>query len=64
MIVWVVPSGGSANDGTIIYKDLGIQTTDTYIIDLEKLLLDNGDAIFAIADSASAVTATISHIGV
>ena len=48
----VVKSGGS------------IAAADTYIIDTEKLLLDNGDTIQATADVDSVVNVTTSYIGV
>ena len=41
-----------------------IPATDTYVIDTEKLILENGDKIYIAApDSAAQFNATISTIG-
>jgi len=60
----VVKSGGSIGATNKIIKDLSIAAADTYIIDTEKLLLDNGDTIQATADVDSVVNVTTSYIGV
>jgi len=62
--VYVVPSGSSVADRFKIYNGVIVQGTDTYIMDTEKLILENGDAIFiATPDSTGQVKATISTIG-
>ena len=60
----VVKSGGSIAATNKIIKDLSITAGDTYIIDTEKLLLDDGDSIRATADVDSVVNVTVSYIGV
>jgi hypothetical protein len=60
--VYVVPSGGSATSSTQIYKNVSITASDTLIIDSEKIILENGDKIFADADSNSSVTTTVGYI--
>ena len=60
----VVKSGGSISSANKIIKDLSIAAGDTYVIDTEKLLLDNGDTIRATADVDSVVNVTTSYIGV
>jgi len=60
----VVKSGGSISATNKIIKDLSIAAGDTYVIDTEKLLLDNGDSIRATADVDSVVNVTTSYIGV
>ena len=60
----VVKSGGSISAANKIIKDLSIAAGDTYVIDTEKLLLDNGDSIRATADVDSVVNVTTSYIGV
>lgn len=65
--VYVVPSydGSTApTDDQKIYHTLKVRGSDTYVIDTEKLILENGDAIFiATPDSAGNLKATISTIG-
>lgn len=62
--IHVVKSGDSIAATNKIVKDLSITAGDTYIIDTEKLLLDNDDSIQATADVDSVVNVTISYIGV
>jgi hypothetical protein len=60
----VVKNGDTISTNNKIIKDLSIAAGDTYIIDTEKLLLDNGDSIRATADVDSVVNVTTSYIGV
>lgn len=62
--IYVVPNGGSASASTRIIKDLAIAAGDTYVMDTERLVLDNGDSIRAIASTTSVAYATVSYIGV
>jgi len=62
--VYLVPSGGSASDSNIVYKQIPIAASDTYIIDTERLVLGNGDMIKALCSSNSSLTATVSYVGV
>jgi hypothetical protein len=62
--VWVVPTGLSANSSTIIYSNVALTAQNTLVVDTEKLILSNGDAIYANVTANSAVTATVSYIGI
>lgn len=62
--VFVVPSGSSAGNGTVIYSNYSITAYNTLVIDSEKFILDNGDAIMANCGTANALTATVSSIGI
>jgi len=62
--VHVVPNGQSVSDNHLVYSQLTIKARDTYIIDTEKMILENGAKIFISApDSAAQFNATISTIG-
>ena len=62
--VYVVPSGETVGENFKIYNNLLIPAQDTYVIDSEKLILENGDKIYIAApDSAAQFNATISTIG-
>lgn len=62
--IYVVPSGQSVSENYKLYNNLTIHAEDTYIIDTEKLILENGDKIYIEApDSAAQFNATISTIG-
>jgi len=62
--IYVVPSGDSVSENFKIYNNVLVPAQDTYIVDTEKLILENGDAIYIEApDSAAQFNATISTIG-
>ena len=63
--VYVVPNGGTVGPEHKIYNNLLIRSQDTYIIDSEKLILENGAKIYiASPDSSAQFNATISTIGI
>lgn len=68
LTVYAVPSGSSASDQNTIYYEIPLAVHDTYVIDSEKLALDNGDSIQAnllIYNSSNVkVVATVSTVGV
>ena len=51
-------------DANIIYKTYAIAATDTYIINTERLMFENGDRLWITASAANAATVTISYIEV
>ena len=60
----VVPSGGSASDENKILHQLKIPDGETFIMDTERLVLENGDTIVAQTTSPATVSATISTVAV
>ena len=63
--VYVVPFGSTAGNGTVIYPNQTLTAYNTLIVYAEKFILGNiGDAIMANCSNASAVTATVSSIGI
>ena len=62
--VYVTPNGASVSANHLIYSQLTIKARDTYIIDTEKMILENGAKVYIVApDSAAQFNATISTIG-
>lgn len=61
--VWAVPASGTYGAGNQIYKTLTIAAYDTYIMDVEKLILGQDDSLQANCSASSSVTATVSYIG-
>lgn len=45
--VHVVPAGSQANFTNLIYTQLLLPCRDTYVLDTEKIVLENNDAIYA-----------------
>jgi len=62
--LFVVSSGFQANGTNIVYSNLSIAGNDTYILETERLLFNNGDLIAANASAASTVIATTSFTGI
>lgn len=51
-------------DANIIYKTYAIAATDTYIINSERLMFENGDKLWVTTSAANSVTVTISYLEV
>jgi hypothetical protein len=67
--VYLVPNGQSVTDDRAIYYAAQLTERDTYVTDTEKIVLDNGDAIFAKINNPTnnvgmKVVATVSYMGV
>ena len=62
--VWLVPAGKQADSSTIIYSNVTMTAFNTLVIDTEKIILANGDAIYANTSANASVTATVSYIGI
>ena len=60
----IVPNGGSASDQNKILHQLKIPAGETFIMDSERLVLENGDTIVAQTTSPATVSATISTVAV
>lgn len=60
--VAVKAGGGAATIAANgILKDVSIAAGDTYILDVEKFVLENGDEIQAVASSAGDIVATFTY---
>jgi len=55
---------GVASPSTQIYGNLQIAGYDTFVVDREKMILDNNDFIAANCSTANAVTLTVSYSSV
>ena len=64
--VWCVgagsAAGGGVNAANLIYREVQIAASDTFVVDLEKLVLNSGDYIRA--NAGGTVNATISYVGI
>ena len=61
--VYVVPAGANYVDCKV-YNNLPITSEDTVILDSERMVLGNGDAIWADCTVTNGVVMTISSMGV
>ena len=62
LTIHVVKNGGSASTANTIVKEINIDGADTYVINTEKLVLDNGDTIQCVASATSSIYATVSSV--
>jgi hypothetical protein len=46
----------------LIYREIQLAAADTYVVDMEKLVLSNGDYIRA--NAGATVSATVSYVGI
>lgn len=60
----LVSSGQTATANNIVYSNWTIQSGDTYILELEKIILSSGDMLQASANTGNAIVATVSTIGI
>lgn len=60
----LVPAGGSATANNIVYSNKTLTANDTYIMELEKIILSSGDMLQASANTANAIVATVSTLGI
>ena len=63
--LYLMPAGtSSANASVQIYKNIQIAASDTYVMDMEKLVLGSGDMLQANASANTAITCTLSFVGI
>jgi hypothetical protein len=67
--LYIVPVGLSWTEDRAIYHSVQVTEKDTYVIDTEKIVLNNGDAVFArvndpTGDPGIRVIVTVSSIEV
>ena len=61
--VYAVPYGSNANAGTQIMKGVILPAGETFVMDTERLILENNDALYAQASVDGIITSTISSVG-
>lgn len=63
--LYLIPSGNASANATVqIYKNVQVASSDTYVMDMEKLVLGNGDMLRANASANTAITCTVSFVGI
>jgi hypothetical protein len=60
--VYAVPFGSNADPTTQILKDVVIPPAETFIMDTERLVLEDNDSIFALSEINNGIVATISSV--
>ena len=60
---YAVPNGGVVSTATQILKSVSLPATETFVMDTEKLILANGDALWA-QSSVAVITASVSSVSI
>jgi hypothetical protein len=64
--VWAVSNasvaGGGVNAANLIYREVQIAAADTFVVDMEKLALGNGD--YLVANAGGSISSTVSYLGI
>ena len=55
--LYAVPAGGTADISNAIYYNVNLTDGDTYVIDTEKIILDDADSLWASATADGVVVA-------
>ena len=62
--LYIVPNGDTVGNSNIVLDELSIPAGDTYIMNAEKIVLENGDSIQGVAGTGSALVSTISYVSI
>lgn len=62
--VHAVPAGGAASGDNLIYANVNLTANDTYIMDTEKLILSDGDSVWATSTEDDAIVVTVFDVEV
>lgn len=60
--VYAVPYGQTPDLNNLIYSNVNLTSNDTYVWDSEKLILGNGDSLWAVASENESVAVTICDV--
>ena len=61
--VFVVPFGSNATPSTQILNGIPVPSGETFVLDSERLILEDGDSVYAQATVDGVITATVSSLG-
>lgn len=59
--LWAVPSGDTAGNLNVLYSNVVVVAGDTYVMDTERLFLENGDRLCGYANSNNAISCTLTY---
>jgi hypothetical protein len=62
--VWVVPNGDTKGNAHQILRNLTIVASDTFVMDMEKLVLSDGDVVVLQSNIGDTVNSVISSMAI
>lgn len=60
--LYLVSNGGIAEATNTIYSNVNLTADDTYVIDTEKIVFDDGDSLWAQASVSNVVAVSLSTV--
>jgi hypothetical protein len=58
----LVPNGQIASDTNVVYYSIQIAASDTFVLETERIILENGDSIVAAASLPSSIVTTVNYV--
>jgi hypothetical protein len=62
--LWAVPDGDTPSNLSVLYSNVVVQAGDTYVMDRERLFLENGDKLFGYANANNTISCTLTYTSV
>lgn len=59
--IWAVPNGGTPSNLNVLYSNVSVSAGDTYLASTERLIFDNGDALYARCSANNVMSVTLTH---
>mgnify|MGYP000476509628 CR=1 FL=1 len=59
--IWAVPNGGTPSNLNVLYSNVRVTAGDTYLASTERLILDNGDSLYAYCSANNVMSVTLTH---
>lgn len=59
--LWAVPSGDEPGNLNVLYSNVTVLAGDTYVMDRERIFLENGDRLCGYANANNAISCTLTY---
>lgn len=59
--LWAVPSGDTPGNLNVLYSNVVVVAGDTYLMDTERLFLENGDRLCGYANANNTISCTLTY---
>lgn len=62
--LWAVPSGDTPGNLNVLYSNVVVVAGDTYVMDAERIFLENGDRLCGYANANNRISCTLTYTSV
>ena len=59
--LWAVPSGDEPGNLNVLYSNVTVVAGDTYVMDRERIFLENGDRLCGYANANNTISCTLTY---